>query len=205
VFLGAYFGYKKDPVEFPVITSNIPRQIPTQPWYLNPSMCGGWHSSIRCLFRVTLLHHVQHLDGPILLRFWLSHVGICYSDSDLCINHNPIELLPIVSVNSVCFLKIWHLWSYQMFRRLQMVVALFLHCGFNSGVCVSLLCCIFCATWREYVRHLFAVFWVHDGFSSVCSSTIRFMLPSKSIDKSAIIIFGIHRVIEVQRLLISLF
>lgn len=38
VFLGAYFGYKKDPIEFPVVTSNIPRQIPTQPWYLNPAL-----------------------------------------------------------------------------------------------------------------------------------------------------------------------
>ena len=27
--------YKKDPLEFPVVTSNIPRQIPPQPWYLN--------------------------------------------------------------------------------------------------------------------------------------------------------------------------
>ena len=33
---GAYFGYKRDAIEFPVITSNIPRQIPTQPWYLHP-------------------------------------------------------------------------------------------------------------------------------------------------------------------------
>jgi transmembrane 9 superfamily member 2/4 len=33
VFLGAYYGYKKDPLEFPVVTSNIPRQIPEQPWY----------------------------------------------------------------------------------------------------------------------------------------------------------------------------
>lgn len=39
VFLGAYFGYKKDPIEFPVITSNIPRPIPNQPWYLNPILC----------------------------------------------------------------------------------------------------------------------------------------------------------------------
>ena len=39
VFLGAYFGYKRDPIEFPVVTSNIPRQIPTQPWFLNPSLC----------------------------------------------------------------------------------------------------------------------------------------------------------------------
>lgn len=44
VFLGAYFGYKKDPIEFPVVTSNIPRAIPEQPWYLNPAltiMLGG--------------------------------------------------------------------------------------------------------------------------------------------------------------------
>ena len=44
VFLGAYFGYKKDALEFPVVTSNIPRQIPEQPWYLNPAvtcMLGG--------------------------------------------------------------------------------------------------------------------------------------------------------------------
>eukprot|EP01041_Mallomonas_annulata_P008975 gene8975-18573_t len=34
VFLGAFFGYKEEPITFPVITSNIPRQIPTQPWYL---------------------------------------------------------------------------------------------------------------------------------------------------------------------------
>lgn len=44
VFLGAYFGYKRDAIEFPVATSNIPRQIPDQPWYLNTvlvAMLGG--------------------------------------------------------------------------------------------------------------------------------------------------------------------
>lgn len=34
VFLGAYFGYKQEAMEFPVNTSNIPRQIPDQPWYM---------------------------------------------------------------------------------------------------------------------------------------------------------------------------
>lgn len=34
VFLGAYFGYKQDPLEFPVKTSSIPRQIPDQPWFM---------------------------------------------------------------------------------------------------------------------------------------------------------------------------
>jgi transmembrane 9 superfamily member 2/4 len=34
VFLGAYFGYKQDAVEYPVSTSSIPRQIPDQPWFM---------------------------------------------------------------------------------------------------------------------------------------------------------------------------
>mmetsp|Transcript_26202 Transcript_26202/g.104839 ORF Transcript_26202/g.104839 Transcript_26202/m.104839 type:complete len:419 (+) Transcript_26202:933-2189(+) len=36
VFLGAYVGYKQEPLAYPVITSNIPREIPfPQPWYLS--------------------------------------------------------------------------------------------------------------------------------------------------------------------------
>ncbi len=34
VFVGAYFGYKTDAIEYPVKTSNIPRQIPDQPWFM---------------------------------------------------------------------------------------------------------------------------------------------------------------------------
>lgn len=44
VFLGAYFGYKQDAIEFPVKTSNIPRQIPDQPWFMSvlfTSLIGG--------------------------------------------------------------------------------------------------------------------------------------------------------------------
>jgi transmembrane 9 superfamily protein 2/4 len=36
VFLGSYMGYKQDVIEYPVVTANIPRPIPFQPWYLHP-------------------------------------------------------------------------------------------------------------------------------------------------------------------------
>jgi len=39
VFLGAYFGYREEGIAFPVVTATIPRQIPTQPWYLSPAAC----------------------------------------------------------------------------------------------------------------------------------------------------------------------
>jgi len=35
VFFGAFLGFKKDAIEFPVNTSHIPRQIPDQPWFMN--------------------------------------------------------------------------------------------------------------------------------------------------------------------------
>merc|ERR550532_2846953 len=41
VFLGAFFGYKKAPVPLPVVTNQIPRQIPAQSWYI-----GGVFSSL---------------------------------------------------------------------------------------------------------------------------------------------------------------
>ncbi|CAG7891456.1 unnamed protein product [Brassica rapa] len=36
VFVGAYLGFKKPPVDDPVKTNKIPRQIPEQAWYMNP-------------------------------------------------------------------------------------------------------------------------------------------------------------------------
>jgi len=35
VFLGAYFGFRKGNIELPVRTNQIPRQIPSQPWFMN--------------------------------------------------------------------------------------------------------------------------------------------------------------------------
>ena len=37
VFLGAYLGFRKEPLEFPVKFSNIPRPVPVAPWYLSPT------------------------------------------------------------------------------------------------------------------------------------------------------------------------
>merc|ERR1719359_1526704 len=44
VFLGAYFGFRKDVIEVPCRTNPIPRDIPLQPWVAGPvvsSLLGG--------------------------------------------------------------------------------------------------------------------------------------------------------------------
>merc|ERR1712232_10363 len=44
VFLGSYFGFRKDAIELPVRTNPVPRQIPAQPWFIQPvftALVGG--------------------------------------------------------------------------------------------------------------------------------------------------------------------
>merc|ERR1712039_67184 len=44
VFLGSYFGSQKGAIELPVRTNQVPRQIPAQPWFIQPqfmALVGG--------------------------------------------------------------------------------------------------------------------------------------------------------------------
>lgn len=38
VYIGSCLAYQKDSIEFPVEHSNVPRQVPLQPWYLTPTI-----------------------------------------------------------------------------------------------------------------------------------------------------------------------
>lgn len=39
VYIGYFFGYRQQGYEQPVRTNQIPRQVPTQIWYMNPVLC----------------------------------------------------------------------------------------------------------------------------------------------------------------------
>mmetsp|Transcript_3504 Transcript_3504/g.6697 ORF Transcript_3504/g.6697 Transcript_3504/m.6697 type:complete len:619 (-) Transcript_3504:88-1944(-) len=40
VFVGSYLGYRSKPIELPVRTNQVPRQIPEQQWFLRPVFAG---------------------------------------------------------------------------------------------------------------------------------------------------------------------
>eukprot|EP00195_Chlamydomonas_chlamydogama_P006578 CAMPEP_0202903266 /NCGR_PEP_ID=MMETSP1392-20130828/23330_1 /ASSEMBLY_ACC=CAM_ASM_000868 /TAXON_ID=225041 /ORGANISM="Chlamydomonas chlamydogama, Strain SAG 11-48b" /LENGTH=640 /DNA_ID=CAMNT_0049590357 /DNA_START=131 /DNA_END=2053 /DNA_ORIENTATION=+ len=78
VFVGSYFGYKKTAPEDPVRTNKIPRQIPEQPWYMNPvfsCLVGGvlpfGAVFIELFFILTSmwLHQFYYLFGFLALVF----------------------------------------------------------------------------------------------------------------------------------------
>lgn len=78
VFVGSYFGYKKPAAEEPVRTNKIPRQIPEQPWYMNPvfsCLVGGvlpfGAVFIELFFILTSmwLHQFYYLFGFLALVF----------------------------------------------------------------------------------------------------------------------------------------
>lgn len=68
VFVGSYFGYKKPAPEDPVRTNKIPRQIPEQPWYMNPVFS--------CLVGGVLPFGAVFIElFFILTSMWLQQVG----------------------------------------------------------------------------------------------------------------------------------
>jgi len=113
VFIGSYFGFKKRAVEDPVRTNKIPRQIPEQPWYMQPAfsiLIGGHPALRRCLHRA-LLHPYLHLAPPVLLRLWLPLHRVCDPHHHVRGDHHRALLLPA------------------LLRGLQLVVARIPHLG----------------------------------------------------------------------------
>merc|ERR1719231_71437 len=93
VFLGAYVGYKQEPIAFPVITSNIPREVPEQPWYLSTTftVCvGGILPFGACFVELFFIlssmwmNQYYYVFGFTLLVFFILVVTCCEITVVLC-------------------------------------------------------------------------------------------------------------------------
>lgn len=76
VFLGSFFGYKREVVTFPVRTNQIPRAIPTQPWYVNPILTfllagilpfGAVSVELFFIMSALWLHQIYYIFGFLFL------------------------------------------------------------------------------------------------------------------------------------------
>jgi len=76
VFLGSFFGYKRESVAFPVRTNQIPRAIPQQPWYMSPVIAcvlggilpfGAVSVELFFIMSALWLHQIYYIFGFLFL------------------------------------------------------------------------------------------------------------------------------------------
>ena len=83
VFVGAYLGYKREPLAYPTITSNILKGSAHAPALVPERVVhddGRRHLTLRGVLRRAVLYSLEHVDGPVLLRVWV-YWGWCLSFS----------------------------------------------------------------------------------------------------------------------------
>lgn len=98
VFLGSFFGYKKEAFVFPVRTNQIPRAIPEQHWHMHPVLCclvggilpfGAASLELYFIMSALWLHHIYYIFGflflvVVVLMVTCAEVSILLTYFQLC-------------------------------------------------------------------------------------------------------------------------
>eukprot|EP00980_Cylindrotheca_fusiformis_P014932 scaffold4083_cov95-Cylindrotheca_fusiformis.AAC.1 len=148
VFCGAYVGYKQDAIEFPVKTSNTPRQIPHQPWYRTAPftvMISGIPPFANWIILLPRILGSFYSGGIFLLIFfiWISTsagVAVVRNYWQLCNEdyHWWWRSFGTAGSSAIC------IFLYSIFNFLQTAAgydsytAYFLHFGFMGLACLGL-------------------------------------------------------------------
>ncbi|XP_048501690.1 transmembrane 9 superfamily member 8 [Beta vulgaris subsp. vulgaris] len=93
VFVGSYVGFRKQAIEDPVETNNIPRQIPEQAWYMNPIFSilvggllpfGAVFFELHFIFTSIWRHTFYHIFGFLFVVFMILIVASAEISIVLC-------------------------------------------------------------------------------------------------------------------------
>jgi len=152
VFLGSYFGYKTDLPTFPVRTNQIPRAIPTQPWYMNSvllCMAGGilpfGAMSVELYFIMSALwlHQIYYIFGFLFLvgvvlvvtcaqmSILLCYLQLCYED------YHWWWKSFLASGSCAAYTLLYSVWYNLTELDMHGLVPLFLYFGYMSVIGLS--------------------------------------------------------------------
>jgi transmembrane 9 superfamily protein 2/4 len=174
VFLGAYFGYKHDAIEFPTVTSTIARAIPPSPPLLHPMvgmlltgiipfaaayvelffiMTSLWMDQFYYVFGFTLLVY-------LILIVTCAEVTVLLVYYQLCAENHRWWWYAFFSSGSTAFYTF--LYSIFWFRTLEasrMIMTYLLYFGYMSLICFAMLLvfgCVGALTSLWFVRKIFS-------------------------------------------------
>jgi transmembrane 9 superfamily protein 2/4 len=152
VFLGAFFGFKLDVVEFPVNTSNIPRQVPDQPWFMHPvftALIGGVMPFGACFLELFFIMSSMWMDqyyyvfGFLFLTFAIllltvAEITILFNYFQLCGENYHWWWRSFFNGGATAFYI--YLYSFHYFKQLESnsAATYILYFGYMALVCFSL-------------------------------------------------------------------
>lgn len=156
VFLGAYFGYKMDAIEFPVNTSSIPRQIPDQPWFMGlpfTLFVGGILPFGSCFVELYYIlasvwqEYYYYVFGFLLLVFFIliitcAEITILFNYFQLCSENYHWWWRAFGNAGSTA---LWvFLYSVVYFQQLEAnsFVTYVLYFGYMALVCLGMFCMV---------------------------------------------------------------
>merc|ERR1712176_1030805 len=152
VFLGAYFGDKQDAIEFPVNTSNIPRQIPDQPWYMgiaSTMAVGGillfeaFFVELHFILASVWMDQYYYVFGFLLLVFIIlivtcAEITVLFCYFQLCGENYHWWWRSFTTAGSTSLYV--YLYSFVYFKQLEVnsFVTYMLYFGYMSLICIGL-------------------------------------------------------------------
>jgi len=170
VYVGAYFGYKQDAIEFPVNTSSIPRQIPDQPWFMGlpfTLFVGGILPFGSCFVELYYIlasvwqEYYYYVFGFLLLVFFIlvvtcAEITVLFTYFQLCSENYHWWWRAFGNAGSTA---IWvFLYSVVYFQQLEAntMVTYFLYFGYMGLVCLGMFCMmgfvgVACSLWFNKV------------------------------------------------------
>jgi len=152
VFLGSFYGYKREVDPFPVRTNQIPRQIPTGPWFTNPfitCMVGGILPfaavSVELYFIMSALwlHHIYYIFGflfvvLIILIATCAEISILLCYVQLCNeDYNWWWRSFFTSGSCAAYMMIYAFWYNITELSLEGFVPVMIYFGYMSILSIS--------------------------------------------------------------------
>jgi transmembrane 9 superfamily member 2/4 len=148
VFIGSYYGYKREVPTFPVRINQIPRLIPTQKWYLNPliTICLGGilpfgAVSVELFFILSALwlHQIYYIFGflflvMIVLIVTCAEISILFCYFHLCAEDYRWWWRSFLTAGSCAgYTLLYSVWYYLVQLKISGFISTFIYFGYMAA------------------------------------------------------------------------